>query len=136
MWNIITYWTFDLFHYGHLELLRRAKKLAWDDSLIVWVSTDDFNKLKWKECIIPYKQRKEIVEAIKYVDLVIPEHIREQKEYDIKRFWARFVMWDDRRWKFDDLWCTYLKRTPDISTTQLKLLIPKCNNENNICMNA
>lgn len=116
--NIITYWTFDLFHIWHLKLLQRAKKL-WD-YLIVWVSTDEFNKQKGKKCIIPFKQRIEIVQNISCVDLVIWERNREQKTKDIEYFNAQLVMWDDWKGKFDEFNCIYLPRTPNISTTLLK----------------
>lgn len=84
MKTVITYGTFDLFHVGHLRLLRRAKSLG--DRLIVAVSTDDFNLIKGKKSIIPFEQRAEIVSNIKYVDLVIPEISWEQKLEDIKKY--------------------------------------------------
>ena len=119
--NIITYWTFDLFHFWHLELLRRCKELSWGWLLYVWVSTDEFNSKKWKKCIIPYEQRKAIVESIKYVDFVIQEYDWSQKEIDLKLWNTQMVMWDDWKWKFDDLWCIYLPRTPWISSSQIKV---------------
>ena len=72
MRRVITYGTFDLLHYGHINLLRRAK--AYGDYLIVVVSSDEFNiKEKNKECYFSYEIRKQLVEAVRYVDLVIPE---------------------------------------------------------------
>lgn len=123
MKRVITYGTFDLFHYGHLNLLRRAKALG--DYLIVAVSTDEFNTLKGKKCYFPYEIRKQIVEAIRYVDLVIPEDSWNQKEDDIKRYAIdTFVMGDDWKGKFDELktQCdvVYLPRTDGVSTTQIK----------------
>lgn len=123
MKRVITYGTFDLFHYGHLNLLRRAKALG--DYLIVAVSTDEFNTLKGKKCYFPYEIRKQIVEAIRYVDLVIPEDSWNQKEDDIKRYAIdTFVMGDDWKGKFDELktQCNvvYLPRTDGVSTTQIK----------------
>lgn len=123
MKRVITYGTFDLFHYGHLNLLRRAKALG--DYLIVAVSTDEFNTLKGKKCYFPYEIRKQIVEAIRYVDLVIPEDSWDQKEDDIKRYAIdTFVMGDDWKGKFDELktQCdvVYLPRTDGVSTTQIK----------------
>lgn len=120
---VITYGTFDMFHIGHLNLLKRAKKLG--DYLIVGVSTDEFNKIKGKKTVIPYKHRVEIVKAIKYVDLVIPEHSWEQKVEDIKKYKVDIlVMGDDWKGKFDYLkkYCEviYLPRTKGISTTYLK----------------
>jgi len=119
----LTYGTYDLLHAGHINLLRRAKALG--DYLIVGLSTDEFNKLKNKDYFLPYKQRKAILEAIKYVDKIIPEKNWEQKISDVKKYNIDiFVMGDDWKRKFDELnkYCkvVYLKRTPNISTTFLK----------------
>jgi len=121
--RIITYGTFDMFHIGHLNLLKRAKSLG--EYLIVGVSTDEFNKIKGKKTLIPFEERREIVNSIKYVDLVIPEFSWEQKIDDIKKYNIDiFVIGDDWRGKFDFLkeYCKviYLARTKEISTTQLK----------------
>lgn len=124
MKKIITYGTFDLLHYGHVNLLERAKSLG--DYLIVVLSTDEFNlKEKNKICYFSYEERKRLLEAIRYVDLVIPETCWEQKVRDIKEFKVdTFVMGDDWYGKFDYLeeYCeiVYLPRTPEISTTQIK----------------
>ncbi|KAA3619692.1 MAG: glycerol-3-phosphate cytidylyltransferase [Calditrichaeota bacterium] len=123
MKKIITYGTFDLFHYGHLRILQRAKSLG--DYLIVAVSTDEFNALKGKKCTYPYSHRAQIVEAIKYVDEVIPEENWEQKERDIVENKVDiFVMGNDWKGKFDHLktqcQVKYLSRTEDISTTEVK----------------
>lgn len=119
----ITYGTFDLFHHGHLQLLKRIKSMC--SNLIVGVSTDEFNELKGKKCIIPYEQRAEIVSSVKYVDKVIPETMWEQKRFDIERFHVDcFVMGDDWKGKFDLIRDTcdvvYLPRTEGISTTEIK----------------
>jgi len=121
--RVITYGTFDMFHIGHLRLLKRLKEMG--DELIVAVSTDEFNSLKGKKTLIPYEQRAEIVESIRYVDKVIPEKNWEQKIDDIKNYDIDlFVIGDDWEGKFDFLkeYCEvkYLDRTKDISTTQLK----------------
>lgn len=121
--KIITYGTFDLFHIGHLRLLQRVKNLG--SHLIVAISTDDFNATKGKKTLIPYSQRKEIVENIKCVDQVIPETCWEQKEEDIKNFDIDiFAMGNDWEGKFDFLrnYCevVYLPRTVDISSTEIK----------------
>ena len=121
--TIITYGTFDLFHIGHLKLLQNLKALG--DEHIVAVSTDEFNSLKEKKTIIPYEQRKEIVENIKCVDFVIPENNWEQKILDIKKYNVDiFAIGKDWEGKFDFLkeYCkvVYLDRTKDISSTQLK----------------
>lgn len=121
---VLTYGTFDLVHYGHINLLRRAKELG--DYLIVGLSTDEFNRNeKQKMCYFAYEQRKTLLEAIRYVDRVIPEENWEQKISDIQEFQAdTFVMGDDWEGKFDFLkdYCkvVYLPRTPEISTTQIK----------------
>lgn len=127
--RVITYGTFDLLHYGHINLLRRAKELG--DYLIVALSTDEFNRIKGKESFFNYEQRKLLLEAIKYVDMVVPEECWEQKENDIKKYDVDiFVMGDDWLGKFDYLKETgvkvvYLPRTPEISTTQIKTKLKK-----------
>ena len=125
MKRVITYGTFDLLHYGHINLLKRAKELG--DYLIVALSTDEFNILhKGKECYFTYEERKLMLEAIKYVDLIIPESSWEQKESDIEKYSVdTFVMGDDWAGKFNHLKekgveVIYLPRTPEISTTKIK----------------
>ena len=125
MKRVITYGTFDLLHYGHINLLRRAKALG--DYLVVVVSSDEFNwNEKQKKCYFTYEQRKAMVEAIRYVDLVIPETCWEQKRTDVHEYHIdTFVMGDDWKGKFDFLKeegveVVYLPRTPEISTTQIK----------------
>jgi glycerol-3-phosphate cytidylyltransferase len=121
--TIITYGTFDMFHIGHLNLLKRLKTMG--DELIVAVSTDEFNLVKGKKTLIPYDQRAEIVAAIEYVDKVIPEENWEQKVRDLKEFHVDlFVIGNDWQGKFDFLkeFCEvlYLERTEGVSTTMLK----------------
>lgn len=124
MKRIITYGTFDLLHYGHINLLRRAKQQG--DYLIVALSTDEFNwDSKQKKCYFSYEKRKALLEAIRFVDLVIPENSWEQKTDDVKLYQVdTFVIGDDWEGKFDFLkdYCdvVYLPRTPEISTTQIK----------------
>ena len=125
MKRVITYGTFDLLHYGHINLLRRAKAVG--DYLVGALSTDEFNwNMKQKKCYFPYEQRKELLEAIRYVDLVIPEENWEQKVSDVKEYHIdTFVIGDDWTGKFDFLKeqgveVVYLPRTPEISTTQIK----------------
>lgn len=125
MKRVITYGTFDLLHYGHINLLRRAKELG--DYLIVALSTDEFNwNQKKKKCYFSYEQRKQLVESIRYVDLVIPEENWEQKRSDIHEYHIdTFVIGNDWEGKFDFLKeegaeVVYLERTPDISTTAIK----------------
>ena len=95
MKRVITYGTFDLLHYGHIALLKRAKELG--DYLIVALSTDEFNKVeKNKVCYFSYEQRKNLLEAIRYVDLVIPEESWEQKRSDVHEYHIdTFVIGDD-----------------------------------------
>jgi len=123
--RVITYGTFDLLHYGHIALLKRAKELG--DYLIVALSTDEFNRVeKNKICYFSYEQRKNLLEAIRYVDLVIPEESWEQKRSDVHEYHIdTFVIGDDWKGKFDFLKeegaeVVYLPRTPEISSTQIK----------------
>ena len=124
MKRVITDGTFDLLHYGHINLLRRAKELG--DYLVVVLSTDEFNwNEKQKKCYFSYEDRKKMLEAIRYVDLVVPEENWDQKRSDVQKYNIdTFVMGDDWKGKFDFLkdLCevVYLPRTPDISTTQIK----------------
>ena len=124
MKRIITYGTFDLLHYGHINLLKRAKALG--DYLIVALSTDQFNlNSKNKKCYFSYEKRKALLESIRYVDLVIPEENWEQKMSDVDLYKVdTFVIGDDWKVKFDFLKekceVVYLERTPEISTTQIK----------------
>ena len=124
MKKVITYGTFDLLHYGHINLLQRAKALG--DYLIVALSTDEFNSdMKGKVTYFSYEERKRLLEAIRYVDLVIPEENWEQKVNDVQEFRVdTFVMGNDWEGKFDFLkeYCevVYLDRTPEISTTKIK----------------
>jgi len=123
MKKVITYGTFDLLHTGHINILRRAKEYG--DYLIVAISSDEFNALKGKKAYYSFEQRKLILEAIRYVDEVIPEHTWEQKKEDVKNYGVDvFVMGDDWEGKFDFLndQCevVYLPRTVGISTTKIK----------------
>lgn len=126
MKRVITYGTFDMLHYGHINLLKRAKELG--DYLIVVLSTDEFNwEEKQKKTYFSYEKRKQLLEAIRYVDLVIPETSWKQKVSDVDLYQVdTFVMGDDWSGKFDFIEeetnanVVYLKRTPEISTTQIK----------------
>lgn len=125
MKRVITYGTFDLLHYGHINLLKRAKALG--DYLIVALSTDEFATLqKKKPCYFGYGQRKALLEAMRYVDLVIPESSWDQKLEDCHQYHVdTFVIGDDWKGKFDYLKdegvdVVYLPRTPEISTTRIK----------------
>lgn len=124
MRRVITYGTFDLLHYGHIELLQRAKALG--DYLVVALSTDEFNAIKGKKSYFSYDRRRRMLEAVRYVDLVVPEDHWEQKVHDVENLKIDvFVMGDDWAGKFDEelkdkCEVIYLPRTPDISTTQIK----------------
>jgi glycerol-3-phosphate cytidylyltransferase len=123
MGTIVTYGTFDMFHYGHLKLLKRARGLG--DRLFVGLSTDDFNAIKGKSAFMGYDERSEFLMSCRYVDHVFPERNWEQKAHDLKRYEAsHLVMGDDWKGKFDFLGnicpVVYLSRTPDISSTLLR----------------
>lgn len=125
MKRILTYGTFDLLHYGHIEILRRAKALG--DYLVVALSTDEFNESKGKTAYHSYETRKKMLEAIRYVDLVIPENSWDQKINDVKEYHIDTVVmgsdWADSD-RFDYLkdYCelVFLERTPGVSTTMIK----------------
>ena len=125
MKRILTYGTFDLLHYGHIRLLKRAKELG--DYLIVALSTDEFNKLKNKKAYHNYETRKKMLEALRCVDLVIPEENWNQKINDVKEYHVDMVVmgsdWKGNE-KFEILkpYCevVYLERTEGISTTKIK----------------
>lgn len=124
MKTVITYGTFDVLHAGHINLLRRAKALG--DRLIVALSTDEFNAGKHKSALLSYENRRSVVEAIRYVDLVIPETCWEQKVSDVQRYDVDiFVIGDDWHGHFDFLkpQCDviYLPRTVGISSTDIRL---------------
>ena len=123
--RVLTYGTFDLLHYGHIRLLRRAAELG--DYLIVALSTDEFNKLKGKTSFYSYPVRREMLEGVRYVDLVIPEETWEQKISDVQKYEIDVVVmgsdWKDSP-RFDYLkdYCelVFLDRTDGISTTDVK----------------
>ncbi len=121
--TVLTYGTFDLFHPGHVQLLKRARELG--SRLVVGLSTDEFNALKGKKAVMSFEDRKAVLEACRYVDEVIPEEDWAQKTTDAQRLGADvFVMGDDWIGKFDFMSevCSvvYLSRTPEISSTQIK----------------
>ncbi|MDN7226334.1 glycerol-3-phosphate cytidylyltransferase [Planococcus liqunii] len=123
MKKVITYGTFDLMHHGHINILKRAKALG--DYLVVGLSTDEFNAIKGKAAYHSYQDRKLVLEAIKYVDEVIPEQEWGQKVEDIQSHDIDiFVMGSDWEGKFNELsaYCDviYLPRTEGISTTKIK----------------
>lgn len=121
--TVLTYGTFDLFHPGHVQLLKRARELG--SRLVVGLSTDSFNARKGKTAVMSYEDRKTVLESCRYVDEVFAEEDWEQKVSDVIRLGADvFVMGDDWAGKFDFLaeHCrvVYLARTPDVSSTEIK----------------
>lgn len=126
MKRVLTYGTFDTLHFGHIRLLQRARALG--DYLIVGLSTDEFNAKKDKKAFHSWEERKFFLEALRYVDLVIPENTWEQKRDDVKLYHVDvFTMGSDWEGKFnflDDL-CdvTILERTASISSTKIRNVI-------------
>lgn len=125
MKRVLTYGTFDLLHYGHIRLLKRAAAIG--DYLVVAASTDEFNAEKGKVAFHPYSTRKEMLEAIRYVDLVIPESSWEQKINDVKEYHIDVVVmggdWEGSdRFEYLKEFCevVYLDRTEGVSTTDIK----------------
>jgi glycerol-3-phosphate cytidylyltransferase len=134
MKKVLTYGTYDLLHRGHINLLRRAREMG--DYLVVGLSTDAFNSVKNKKSFYSYEERKLVLEAVRYVDLVIPESNWEQKADDIRKQGIDvFVMGEDWKGKFDHLKAlcevVYLPRTTGISTTQVKTKL-RINDQSNI----
>ena len=134
MKTVLTYGTFDLFHIGHVRLLRRVRSMG--DRLIVGCSTDEFNDRKGKKAFFSFPDRKEILEACKYVDLVIPEATWEQKASDILEHQVSILaMGNDWEGRFDELekevgvTVTYISRTPGVSTTSVKDVLSSLNAE-------
>lgn len=125
MKRVLTYGTFDLLHFGHIEILRRAKELG--DYLIVAVSTDEFNEIKGKKAYHNYETRKKMLEAIRYVDLVIPENDWKQKRNDVIDYKVDVVVMGSDWESNENFEClrdicevVYLPRTEEISTTKIK----------------
>lgn len=126
--NVITYGTFDTFHYGHMNLLQRARELG--DKLYVGLSTDEFNATKGKKSHMTFLERAQILDGVKYVDEIIPETCWEQKRADIIKYNIDvFVMGDDWAGKFDSLsdicQVVYLPRTKVVSSSLIKDLLEK-----------
>jgi len=123
MITVLTCGTFDLFHIGHVRILKRAAALG--QRLIVGVSSDELNiSKKNKYPIYSLEQRMEILSSLKFVDEVFIEESLEKKEEYIKTYNADiFVIGDDWEGEFDYLsnCCQvhYLERTPSVSTTEL-----------------
>jgi choline-phosphate cytidylyltransferase/glycerol-3-phosphate cytidylyltransferase len=119
--RVITFGTYDLFHIGHTNILKRAKTHG--SQLVVGVSTDELNKKKGKTSINNLDKRKLDVFESGYADIIFDEESLEYKNEYVKKYNCNLlIMGDD--WKdgfnFCDCACIYLPRTPDISTTMLK----------------
>ncbi|AWV91136.1 adenylyltransferase/cytidyltransferase family protein [Bradymonas sediminis] len=132
MKTVITYGTFDLLHHGHVRILKRLRNMG--DRLIVGLSTDEFNREKGKKTILPYDARKEVLEAVRYVDGVFPEISWDQKRDDIIRVRAAILgMGHDWAGKFDELEeiveVRYIPRTESVSTTEIKQAAARYNAE-------
>ncbi len=128
MKTVITYGTFDLFHVGHIRLLKRLSLLG--EKLIVGISSDEFNEIKGKKSFFSYDERAEILASCKYVTEVFPEHNWQQKRDDIMKYQVDiFAMGDDWEGTFDELSdickVVYLSRTEDVSTTDIKKALSK-----------
>lgn len=137
MKRILTYGTFDLLHYGHIRLLKRAKELG--DYLVVALSTDEFNAIKGKKAYHDYETRKKMLEAIRYVDLIIPENNWEQKRNDVLEYKIDIVVMGSDWEGNENFECLkdicevkYLPRTEGISTTKIKKDLGLQEAENNI----
>ena len=121
---VITYGTFDMFHFGHERLLKRAKERG--DYLIVGVATDEYNEQKGKAAMQSFEERLKYVESLPYVDKAIPETgiepqwFEDYKNYDVDLI----VMGDDKVGELDylkkDMNLIYLPRTKDVSSTQIR----------------
>lgn len=124
MTRVITFGTFDLFHVGHLNILRRAKELG--SHLVVGVSSDELNfRKKQIYPVYPTEHRLEIVQAIRHVDHVFVEHsLEEKRQYIVQHRADILVMGDDWVGRFDEFndvcRVVYLPRTEGISSTDVK----------------
>lgn len=127
--RVITYGTWDLFHYGHYFLLRRAKSLG--EQLYVGVSTDAMCFSKGKATILDENTRRQMIKELRFVDEVFFEYDMKQKVDDIEKYGIDiFVLGDDYAEKFPQMKeyaavkekcdIIYLPRTPEISSTDLK----------------
>ncbi|MBO1076598.1 adenylyltransferase/cytidyltransferase family protein [Roseomonas marmotae] len=121
---VITFGTFDLFHIGHLNIIRRARDLG--DRLVVGVSTDELNfRKKGIYPVFPEAERFAIVAGLRYVDEVFAEESLDLKAHYIRTHGAQvLVMGDDWAGRFDQFreLCevVYLPRTEGVSTTEIK----------------
>lgn len=128
MRTVITFGTYDLFHYGHLRILERAAEHG--DRLVVGVSTDDLNEQKkGYRPVIAFDHRAAILQALEVVDEVFPERrLEDKRRYVVGHDADVLVMGADWKGRFDDeldgvCEVVYLDRTPGVSTTLLRRLV-------------
>jgi glycerol-3-phosphate cytidylyltransferase len=127
MKRVLTFGTFDLFHFGHLRILQRARELG--DELIVGVSSDELNFLKkQKYPVFSQEHRMAIVSEIKGVTGVfVEESLELKRQYVLEHQADVLIMGSDWEGKFDELndvcEVVYLERTPELSTTEYKHII-------------
>ena len=124
----ITFGTFDLFHFGHDNILKRCRNYC--NYLCLGLSSDELNIKKGKTSIYDYNKRKDMIEGSSecYVDMIFKEEYLEYKDkYIIENGCDILMMGDDWLEKFDWVSCNvlYMERTPNISTTMLKAQINK-----------
>lgn len=115
---------FDIFHYGHLNILSKSKELC--QKLIVGVSTDELIlKEKGKLPVIPFLERVKIVESIKYVDMVVPQTNKNKQEAIDKYNIDAISVGDDWKGRYPKTSCPveYFTYTPNVSSTILKGLL-------------
>jgi glycerol-3-phosphate cytidylyltransferase len=121
--TVITFGTFDVFHSGHVNILRRSREMG--DRLVVGISSDQLNfSKKGRNPVYPLRSRMNILHAIKYIDQVfVEESLDLKREYIIEHQADILVMGDDWSGKFDQFTdiceVKYLARTPSISTTEI-----------------
>lgn len=119
--NIYTSGCFDLFHQGHLNILKKSKEIG--EQLIVGVSTDELiEKEKGKNPLIPFEERKAIIESIRYVDKVIPQHDKNKQNVVDKYQIDAITVGSDWKGKYPKVSCemVYFDYTPSVSSSQLK----------------
>ena len=121
--TVITFGTFDVFHSGHVNILRRSREMG--DRLVVGISSDQLNfSKKGRNPVYPLRSRMNILNAIKYVDQIfVEESLDLKREYILEHQADILVMGDDWTGKFEEFRdiceVKYLARTPSISTTEI-----------------
>lgn len=141
--KIIGYTTgvYDLFHVGHVEILRKSKLMC--DKLIVGVSTDNLVKYKFKKAVIPFKERLEIISACKYVDLAVPQtdmnKIKAFKRYKFDIMFVGDDWYDTSKWKnYEEQFkkfgvrIIYFPYTKTTSSTKINDVLNKLRNKKKI----